>query len=354
MSEKKAIPQEVGFTGSRFVRKYITWILLLMVLMVFSIFWWFHRKAVSMLEEQIYMEGRVLVREIVLTREWFAIHNGVYVRMTPGMEVNPWLRKVPGLKPVIRDEEGVLYTLKNPALATREISEIAGGKGEFRFRITSLNPLNPSNAPDSFERAALERFARGDKESKLYETTKGKVAYRYMVSLETNKSCLPCHEAQGYREGDVRGGISVSTDVTPMFRQMERYRTYLATSAVGIVALFLAVALGISRFFIKDLGKAELRLVEMATLDDLTGLTNRREGLRRAGEEVGRAGRTGKPLFALMIDIDRFKNINDTHGHAAGDAVLREIARRPSPSRRDCACPSRNSPSSSGKAMLST
>ena len=102
----------------------------------------------------------------------------------------------------------------------------------------------------------------------------------------------------------------------------------MAVSAIGIIALFLAVALNISHFFIKDLEKAELRLMEMATRDHLTGLANRREGLRQAGEEMGRAGRTGNPLFAMMIDIDHFKKINDTHGHAAGDAVLQEVARR--------------------------
>jgi len=316
------------FSGSRFVRKYLAWIFILMALVVFSVFWGFHDKAVSMLHEQILAQGRALSREILLTREWFSTHNGVYVRMTPGMEVNSWLRKVPGLKAVIRDEEGVLYTLKNPALATREISDIAGKKGFFRFRITSLDPLNPSNAPDPFERASLEKFAKGDKESQLYETGKGTVSFRYMVPLTTETSCLKCHGAQGYKEGDLRGGISVSTDVTPMVGRMKTYRAYLAVSAVGIVALFLAVTLYISRFLIKDLESAESRLMEMATRDHLTGLLNRREGLRQAGEERTRAHRTGNPLFAMMIDIDRFKRINDTHGHAAGDAVLQEVARR--------------------------
>ena len=315
-------------SGSRFVRKYIAWIFILMALVVFSVFWWFHNKAASMLHEQILAQGRALSREILLTREWLSSHNGVYVRMTPGMEVNPWLRKVPGLKSVIRDEEGVLYTLKNPALATREISDIAGKKGFFRFRITSLDPLNPSNAPDPFERASLEKFAKGDKESQVYEKGNGRISFRFMVPLMTETSCLKCHEAQGYKEGDLRGGISVSTDVTPLVGQMATYRAYLAVSAVGIVALFLAVTMFISRFLIKDLESAETRLMEMATRDHLTGLLNRREGLRQAGEERTRAHRTGNPLFAMMIDIDRFKRINDAHGHAAGDAVLREVARR--------------------------
>jgi diguanylate cyclase (GGDEF)-like protein len=328
MSLESAISQEDHFPGSRFVRKYIAWIVFLMVLVVFAAFWGFHGKAMAMLHEQILAQGRSFSREILLTREWLAIHNGVYVPMTPGMEVNPWLQKVPGVKIVIHDREGVPYTLKNPALITREISGIAEKRGLFRFRITSLNPLNPSNTPDPFERDSLEKFAKGEKETERYETGNGGISFRYMVPLVTEKACLRCHEAQGYKEGEIRGGISVSTDAAPMIRQMKTYRAYLAGSAFAIVALFLSVTLYISRFLVKDLEKAERRLMEMATRDHLTGLMNRREGLRKAGEERARAHRTGNRLFAMMIDIDHFKKINDVHGHAVGDTVLGEVALR--------------------------
>ncbi|OGW61957.1 MAG: hypothetical protein A2V83_05550 [Nitrospirae bacterium RBG_16_64_22] len=69
------------------------------------------------------------------------------------------------------------------------------------------------------------------------------------------------------------------------------------------------------------------RAVEMATTDGLTGLANRRAFEARLEEEVDRSERY-QHLFTLMIlDIDHFKNVNDTHGHPAGDVVLRELAR---------------------------
>jgi diguanylate cyclase (GGDEF)-like protein len=315
-------------SGSRFVRKYFAWIFLVVALGVLAVFWGFERKATSMLHEQILAQGKAFFSEIVMNREWVAAHGGVYVRMTPGMEVNPWLLTIPGLKTVIRDEEGVTYTLKHPALVTREISELAEKKGLFRFRITSLKPLNPSNVADPFETASLEKFEKGDNEAHDYETSGSKVFFRYMAPLVAEKACLRCHEAQGYKEGDVRGGISVTIDATPMLGEMATYRTYLTVSAIGIVAMLLAITLLISRFLIIDLKRAELRLVELATLDPLTGLLNRREGFRQLGEERARATRTGRPLTAVMIDIDHFKRINDTHGHAAGDAVLQEVGRR--------------------------
>jgi two-component system, cell cycle response regulator len=69
-------------------------------------------------------------------------------------------------------------------------------------------------------------------------------------------------------------------------------------------------------------------LREQATHDGLTGLLNRNSILERLHEEVARAARAEEHLAVLMADIDRFKSINDTHGHIAGDAVLRDAARR--------------------------
>jgi diguanylate cyclase (GGDEF)-like protein len=69
-------------------------------------------------------------------------------------------------------------------------------------------------------------------------------------------------------------------------------------------------------------------LREQATHDGLTGLLNRCAVLEVLNKELARASRDGHPLSVLMVDLDRFKLVNDTHGHAAGDAVLREAAYR--------------------------
>lgn len=63
-----------------------------------------------------------------------------------------------------------------------------------------------------------------------------------------------------------------------------------------------------------------------AGTDPVTGCMNHRAMRRRLQEEIGRAVRTGAPLSCLLIDLDNFKLVNDRHGHAAGDTVLREVA----------------------------
>ncbi len=74
--------------------------------------------------------------------------------------------------------------------------------------------------------------------------------------------------------------------------------------------------------------RARERLVALATTDPLTGLANHRTFHHRLQVECGRVERAGGALALVMIDLDHFKRVNDTHGHPAGDAVLREVARR--------------------------
>jgi len=65
---------------------------------------------------------------------------------------------------------------------------------------------------------------------------------------------------------------------------------------------------------------------EYAEHDGLTGLWNHRMIKERLRQEVNRSGREGTPLTVIMVDLDHFKNVNDTFGHAAGDLVLKEAA----------------------------
>lgn len=74
------------------------------------------------------------------------------------------------------------------------------------------------------------------------------------------------------------------------------------------------------------LSEANAQLEVLAMTDALTGLANRRHFGDQLAREATRAAETGRPLSLITLDIDRFKAINDQHGHPAGDAVLRRVA----------------------------
>jgi diguanylate cyclase (GGDEF)-like protein len=98
-----------------------------------------------------------------------------------------------------------------------------------------------------------------------------------------------------------------------------------AMFGLGISVLMAIGIWGIRRLFI-DMRLQESHLDELARTDALTQVPNRREILERLHEESVRIERTGRPLSILMIDIDHFKAVNDEHGHALGDAVLKTVA----------------------------
>ncbi len=79
------------------------------------------------------------------------------------------------------------------------------------------------------------------------------------------------------------------------------------------------------RFHQRSLADALSTMERLATIDELTGLCNRRVLMERLDDEVERARRFATPLSVVMMDIDHFKAINDGHGHATGDAVLRNV-----------------------------
>lgn len=77
-----------------------------------------------------------------------------------------------------------------------------------------------------------------------------------------------------------------------------------------------------------ELNRAKEAMAFQANYDELTGLMNRRAVMKSMANELERSKRNFQPLYICMCDIDHFKKINDTHGHLAGDAVLKEIAER--------------------------
>jgi diguanylate cyclase (GGDEF)-like protein len=76
----------------------------------------------------------------------------------------------------------------------------------------------------------------------------------------------------------------------------------------------------------RALEEANGRLARLAVTDGLTGVYNHRHFREALAREASRAGRTGRPLSLLLLDVDHFKRFNDTRGHPAGDALLRELA----------------------------
>src|ERR1700686_3434725 len=96
------------------------------------------------------------------------------------------------------------------------------------------------------------------------------------------------------------------------------------SSALVLMLMFLSMSVNFG-FLLMAIDRLRNEVADLALLDDLTGVGNRRHLLQRLTEECAKSERSGEPFALLVIDLDGFKAINDTHGHAAGDACLQHF-----------------------------
>jgi len=146
-------------------------------------------------------------------RRWVARQGGVYVIASDYTKPSSYLDHVPHNNIVTK--EGLHLTLVNPAYMTRQVHELSAQQYGAQGHITSLNPLRPENAPDSWERVCLMQMEQNQTECVSVGDIDGESYLRLMRPMYTESPCLKCHSHQGYELGDVRGGISVSIPLTP-------------------------------------------------------------------------------------------------------------------------------------------
>ncbi len=263
----------------------------------------------------------------VFYRRWNSIHGGVYVPVTKDTPPNPYLSHLPERD--IKTPSGESLTLMNPAYMSRQVNELIKKKQGIGGHITSLKPLRPENSPDSWERKALGEFEQGKDMVMSVENMDGGNYLRVMHSFITEERCLKCHEAQGYKVGDIRGGISVSIPMAPLYAiQKERVN---ALSIVHTILWFFGISgLLFTRQRLKAGEEKEHELVaELESLsikDELTGLYNRRGLLSMVTQQYSIAKRIQKTLMLVYVDLDGMKQINDLYGHQEGDNALKDTA----------------------------
>ncbi|MDA8260428.1 MAG: diguanylate cyclase [Betaproteobacteria bacterium] len=161
------------------------------------------------------------------------------------------------------------------------------------------------------------------------------------------REAIPIQDAFNQQLADMRNLYQQANVVAQRQAEQTYQRTYLITLAFGIAAIVLAFLIAWHtlrkirstsrqiREQMVELERSRTALREEATHDPLTGLANRRLFYDRLQQAIRHAHRYGGKVGVLYVDLDRFKEINDQHGHHVGDAVLTEVAKRLTFSIRD-------------------
>ncbi len=208
--------------------------------------------------QQATRQAKMLFNQIKLTRQWVADHNGLFLVKEPGVEANPFLPNAQ-----IQDKKGNWLVKRNPAMVTRELSAYAAREGMGQFNVTSLNPMNPDNTPDRFEKSSLEQFNQGRPEAVSIEKAENAHRLRYMAPLEVDSGCLECHSGQGYEIGDIRGGMSVSIPIDWAYVEIKQNNRLLLNIAITTI-----IIVSLTIFFLFDILVAK-RLKDLARQMDL-------------------------------------------------------------------------------------
>lgn len=191
----------------------------------------------QLVEEVLKNKAIAIFNLIVDMRHWNAQFNGVYVK-SDLIQPNPYLEPS-----FIKSDKNETMVWVNPAFMTRQISDIASQRDGFRLKITSNKLINKHNAPDKDEKKILDYFEQNPNIPYYWESD-GK-AFRFMGALKTEKACLQCHKKQGYKVGDVRGGVSVIFDTEKEYSQLkeihkdkEQSLLFLIIAAFGTLLTF--------------------------------------------------------------------------------------------------------------------
>ncbi len=175
-------------------------------------------------------------------RFWATQHGGVYVQADHKTPPNPNLSHIPE-RDVITPS-GKVLTLMNPAYMIRQMMDDFPNEYGVKGRIVSDKFFWKPNAPDAWEANAIQEFKRGSKEKFEFTMKNNKPYLRLMRPMITEKKCLKCHAIQGYKEGDVRGGVGVMVLMTPYLEELNNVRlglmvTHAIIYATGLLLMLL-------------------------------------------------------------------------------------------------------------------
>ena len=186
-------------------------------------------------------EAEVSVKKDLAYRSWVASHGGVYVPVTKRTQPSPYLSHIK--RRDITTLDGQNLTLMNPAYTLSQMMKDYSHLYGIKAKITSRKLLNPENIPDQWEAKALLVVEQIHKP--FFESSKidGKSYMRYLNPLITKKDCLKCHAHQGYKIGDIRGGVAVSVPLDGHLKKAFEYSkniilTFCLIWIIGLIFIY--------------------------------------------------------------------------------------------------------------------
>lgn len=238
------------------MKKYLALIVAVWTLLIAGLTGWEISQERTHVEDEARIEARAIWDHNLAYRKWVTAMGGVYVRQDK-MAPNPYLTIPDRDKKTV---DGIALTMANPAYMTSQVFDIIKKESALPIinRIVSDRYLNPRNRPDEWEAAGLRAFSRGEKEVSGVAAINGQPYMRLFKPVITVEGCLKCHGRQGYKVGDIRGGISVAIPMKHYYSIEASHRKMLLLVLVPLWGL----GVGAIVIFLKMLAEKQLMLEE--------------------------------------------------------------------------------------------
>ena len=238
--------------------KFLLSITLIIIPTLGVIFTWAGIQSEKQATEQALNQARILAKQVVLTRQWVADCSGV---MVPAKS-----QGAGGIKFFFNDtmetNRGTFQRF-TPSMVTKKLSQYSTRQDLYKFRLASLNPMNPENRPDPFERESLIQFTGKDlTEAFTFDFDGNNHHLHYMVPLYLEKACLECHHAKEVSKNGIRGGLSIILPVDKMLATVNKNQINLAVAGVVLICLVT-----VTLFFL-------MRRVVITPLKDIEKMTS--------------------------------------------------------------------------------
>lgn len=172
---------------------------------------------INISKKMVLNESRAHFKDTIHIKDWNTQFDGVYVQSNT-LKPNKYL-----VNNHIFTQNNKLLIKINHAWMTKQISEISNKQGDYYYKLTSLRPINPDNAPDKFEKVALKKFEK-DKINEYYSFSKNLKRFTYVGALKVDANCMACHYQQNYKIGDYIGGVRITIPTSDYKTFMNHYK----------------------------------------------------------------------------------------------------------------------------------